>query len=240
MKVNDETLSAFLDYELPDTEMEQVRLALETDDELVMRLAELSEVDALLKQHANLIDQQPLSEALAKIVAKLQSNNVVQLSAWQRVKQSANKSLAIAASIAIVFGVGTARYMQTQSNPSLVAQNIATALDTQLSTDAITQANGATFKANLSFANLQGEFCRQYEVAVPANTNVAIACKTADGWQVKAQLQQGKSGNGSQYQTASSNAPLEQVIDQMISGAPLNAKQEQQAIAQQWKIKNNE
>ncbi len=239
MKITDETLSAFLDSELPENEMEQVRLALETDDELVMRLAELSEVDALLKQHASLIDQQPLSEALAKTVAKLQNNNLVQLSAWQRVKQAANKNLAIAASIAVVFGVGTTSYFQTQSNSSLVAQHIATALDTQLSTDEVTQADGTTFKASLSFANLQGELCRQYEVAAAAKSNVAIACKTADGWQVKTQFQQGKSDNGSQYQTASNNKPLEQVIDQMISGAPLNTNQEQQAIAQQWKIKNN-
>ena len=71
MNINDETLSAFLDSELSEHEMEQVRKALETDDELVMRLAELSEVDMLVKEHATSIDDAPLSDSLAKTVAKL-------------------------------------------------------------------------------------------------------------------------------------------------------------------------
>ena len=71
MNINDETLSAFLDSELSEHEMEQVRKALETDDELIMRLAELSEVDMRVKEHATSIDDAPLSDSLAKTVAKL-------------------------------------------------------------------------------------------------------------------------------------------------------------------------
>lgn len=240
MNINDETLSAFLDSELPEPEMEQVRLALESDDDLVMRLAELSEVDSLVKAHAQRIDEAPYSAALTQTMAKLEPNNVVQLSTWQRLKHSTNKGLAIAASIAIVFGIATTSYLQTQhqDNANLVATNIATALDTQLSTSAITQADGSVFKANLSFANNNDELCRQYEMSNNSNTQVAIACKTAQGWQVKAQLQQENSRNGSQYQTASKHAALDQMIDQMINGQPFNRNQEQQAIAQQWKIDN--
>jgi hypothetical protein len=238
MKINDETLSAFLDSELSETEMEQVRFALETDDDLVMRLAELSEVDSLVKAHAQQMDDQPYSAALSQTLAKLETNNVVQLSKWQQVKQATNKGLAIAASVAIVFGIATTSYLQTQDNPNLVAKNIATALDTQLSTDAMTQADGRVFKASLSFANHNNELCRQYEMTNENNTQVAIACKTAQGWQVKAQQQQDNSSNGAQYQTAAKHGALEQVIDQMINGQPLNRNQEQQAIAQQWEIDN--
>ncbi|WP_372762727.1 anti-sigma factor [Pseudoalteromonas sp.] len=241
MKISDETLSAFLDSELLETEMEQVRLALETDDDLVMRLAELSEVDSLVKAHAYSIDESPYSAALSQTMAKLETNNVVQLSAWQRLKHSTNKGLAIAASIAIVFGIATTSYLQTQyqGNANLVANNIATALDTQLSSDAITQADGSVFKANLSFANNNDQLCRQYEMSNNQHTQVAIACKTAQGWQVKAQLQQSNSSNGSQYQTASKHAALDDMIDQMINGQPLNRNQEQHAIAQQWHFENN-
>ena len=45
MKISDEMLSAFLDAELSEEDMEAVRCALETDDDLVMRLAELAQVD---------------------------------------------------------------------------------------------------------------------------------------------------------------------------------------------------
>ena len=45
MNISDAMLSGFLDAELPLEEMEQVRLTLETDDDLVMRMAELVQVD---------------------------------------------------------------------------------------------------------------------------------------------------------------------------------------------------
>ena len=165
MNINDETLSAFLDSELSEHEMEQVRKALETDDELVMRLAELSEVDMRVKEHATSIDDAPLSDSLAKTVAKLDTattkntsnSNVVTLTPWQRVKQSANKSLAIAASVAVVFGIAMTSYLQPNESQNLVASNIASALDTQLSSGEYKQSDGSVFSAQLSFNNQQGE-----------------------------------------------------------------------------------
>ena len=52
MKIDDQTLSAFLDSELSANEMEAIRNAIAEDEQLAFRLAELSEVDMLVKQHA--------------------------------------------------------------------------------------------------------------------------------------------------------------------------------------------
>lgn len=244
MNINDETLSAFLDSELSEHEMEQVRKALETDDELVMRLAELSEVDMRVKEHATSIDEVPLSDSLAKTVAKLDtptskstlSSNVVTLTPWQTVKQSANKSLAIAASVAVVFGIAMMSYLQPNESQNLVASNTALALDTQLSSGVFEQSNGSVFRAQLSFKNQQGELCRQYALSSNNTTQTSIACKTQNGWQIKAQTATQQSNNGAQYQTASNNNELDAVIDSMISGAPLDRAQEQQAINAKWQL----
>ena len=241
MNINDETLSAFLDSELSEHEMEQVRKALETDDELVMRLAELSEVDMRVKEHATSIDDAPLSESLAKTVAKLDTattkntlnSNVVTLTPWQRVKQSANKSLAIAA---VVFGIAMTSYLQPNESQNLVASNIASALDTQLSSGEYKQSDGSVFSAQLSFKNQQGELCRQYALSSNNTMQTSIACKTQSGWQIKAQTAAQQSDNGAQYQTASNNSELDAVIDSMISGAPLDRAQEQQAISAKWQL----
>ena len=56
MNISDDMLSGFLDAELPLEDMEQVRLALETDDNLVMRMAELAQVDQWVLKHAQQID----------------------------------------------------------------------------------------------------------------------------------------------------------------------------------------
>ena len=48
MKMTDETLSAFLDNELTDAEMEAVRDQIEKDPTLADRLAEMASVDAEL------------------------------------------------------------------------------------------------------------------------------------------------------------------------------------------------
>ena len=45
-----------------------------------------------------------------------------------------------------------------------------------------------------------------------------------------------QSNNGAQYQTASNNSELDAVIDSMISGAPLDRAQEQQAISAKWQL----
>lgn len=244
MNINDETLSAFLDSELSEHEMGQVRKALETDDELVMRLAELSEVDMRVKEHATSIDDAPLSDSLAKTVAKLDTattkntlnSNVVTLTPWQRVKQSANKSLAIAASVAVVFGIAMTSYLQPNESQNLVASNIASALNTQLSSGEYKQSDGSVFSAQLSFKNQQGELCRQYALSLNNTTQTSIACKTQSGWQIKAQTAVQQRDNGAQYQTASNNSELDAVIDSMISGAPLDRAQEQQAISAKWQL----
>ncbi|MBA6363688.1 hypothetical protein H4J42_08025, partial [Colwellia sp. BRX8-8] len=98
MKIDNEILSAFLDAELSEEAMEEVRCALETDDDLVMRLADLSQVDHWVDENAAIIDSTTmpdgillLAQTLDKKIAENKEDqtpeNVVSLSRWKSVNQ---------------------------------------------------------------------------------------------------------------------------------------------------------
>ncbi|WP_339721964.1 hypothetical protein [uncultured Paraglaciecola sp.] len=247
MKITDQMLSAFLDAELAPEEMEKVRLALETDDDLVMRMAELSQVDQWVVEHAQQIDHTPVP---AKIVALAQQidakhantdiptdNKVVQISKWQKVTSQISGPYSMAAGVALVVTVGMLSFSQ-QSNQTGLSQEVAAVLDNTLSGDTSYLAEGEAITAQLSFTNLQGQFCRQFQMVSNQGSSAQIACKHSAGWQVAVQSAVQGTQNSGDYQTASSNKQLDQMIDKMISGAPLDRAQEQQAIQLDWQSEN--
>lgn len=235
MNIDDRMLSAFLDAQLSEQDMESVRTALETDDSLVIRLAELSEVDSLVLAHAKAIDNMPLSGPLADTVKQLTpSNNIAQLNLFQRIKKSTHQSFAIAASIAVVFGVAIFSNKQMNTSDHYISAEVKSVLDNQLSTEMVTTKNGSIITSNLSFANQQGELCRLYNVKKVQNQQTAIACNTPQGWEIKVSTLQEFTGNSNDYQTASKNAVLDSYIDTVIKGQPFDRKQEQNAIELNW------
>ncbi|WP_158966188.1 anti-sigma factor [Paraglaciecola sp. L3A3] len=246
MKITDQMLSAFLDAELAPEDMEQVRLALETDDDLVMRMAELSQVDQWVVEHAQQIDQTPVP---AKIVALAQQidakhantelptdNKVVEISKWQKVTSQISTPYSMAAGVALVVAVGMLSISQQSKQTGLSAE-VAAVLDNTLSGDTRYLAEGEAVTAQLSFTNTERQFCRQYQMVSNQGSSAQIACKHSDGWQVAVQSAEQGTQNTGDYQTASSNKQLDQMIDKMISGAPLDRTQEQQAIQQDWQSK---
>jgi negative regulator of sigma E activity len=125
MKITDEKLSAFLDAELAPNEMEVIRLALEVDDNLVMRLAELSQVDQWVLENAEVIDAKPIPQALVDLAQQIdkrekvspEKSNVIQMSAWKKVTSKINTPMSVAAGVvlAITVGVATMNQQQEQS-----------------------------------------------------------------------------------------------------------------------------
>ena len=103
MKISDEQLSAFLDRELPDKEMIQIREALSVDLDLADRLAELAVTDELVRTHASTIDSVPIPDSITRL---LKTNKVVDLSWWRRTHQQITEHAALAASVALLLGLG--------------------------------------------------------------------------------------------------------------------------------------
>ncbi|SEL33210.1 hypothetical protein SAMN05216262_10965 [Colwellia chukchiensis] len=246
MNISDEMLSGFIDAELSEEDMEIVRLALETDDELVMRLADLAQADQWVAEHAAVIDQTPiptqlvhLAQAVDRQVASAQvteptssANNVVRLSHWRNVTKHLQKHVALAAGIAMVFGVGTVTLMQSQQ-PSLLSAGVIQALEQTPSGTTSSTATGVSIVANLSFTDHGGHYCRQFQHQNEQSASINIACKEGEQWQLKASKAIALPDNNA-YRTASHNGQLDDVIDTLISGEVMDRTQEQHAINNNW------
>jgi hypothetical protein len=247
MNISDDMLSGFLDAELASQDMELVRVALETDDDLVMRMAELSQVDQWVLEHAQQID---LTEVPKRLVALAQQldvkrnnhktaavNNVVHISAWGKWTADIKTPYAMAAGVALVASVAMLNLSQQTADLGF-STDIAAVLDTELSGETAYLEDGSTVKAQLSFANQQGQLCRQYQVASSDNRSTNIACKQISGWKLQVQHTDQSVAITGDYQTASRSQQLEEVIDVMIRGRALDRNQEQQAINNQWQFEN--
>ena len=257
MNISDETLSAFLDAELNEVELEEVRCALETDDELVMRLADLAQADQWVVDNAATIDQTPIADELLQLaqtidkkiangqlteqqpeqehISTTNANNVVSLSRWKSLTNSVQKHYALAAGIAMAFGVGTVTMMQTEQSATITA-GIAQVLDQVRSGEITTTEQGDTITANLSFTNQTGDYCRQFQQVGEQTASVNIACKENSQWQLKATEQVNVATNSQDYRVASNKAHLDSIIDTMIKGQAMDSKQEQQAISNNWTL----
>ncbi len=91
-------------------------------------------------------------------------NNVVQISAWKKWTADIKTPYAMAAGVALVASVAMLNLSQ-QTTDLGFSTDIAAVLDTELSGETAYLEDGSTVKAQLSFANQQGQLCRQYQVA---------------------------------------------------------------------------
>ncbi|MCF2949392.1 hypothetical protein L0668_14830 [Paraglaciecola aquimarina] len=241
MTISDQMLSAFLDAELSEAEMEQVRTALETNDELVLRLAELAEVDQWVVEYAEQIDATPIPNKLNQLADGIDSklardnqattSNVVQISKWKTASQSMRKYYQVAAGIAVVVGVGI---MTTLNSVETVSTEVAQVLDTAPSGSPRTLSDDSIVESQLSFASVQGQMCRQYQVTTGTNSRANIACKEAGEWQLKAQGAVSYIEPQAAYQAASNQNDLDTEIDKLIDGPAFDRAQEQAAINNNW------
>ncbi|WP_076419870.1 hypothetical protein [Colwellia sp. UCD-KL20] len=257
---SDETLSAFLDAELPEQQMEQIRAALLEDDNLANRLADLAMVDEVIANKYDQINQQPLPAAINELLAAIpedsapvesikaaeqytdkaqavnkanhtnNESNVVSL--WQRTKKSTNKPFAIAASVAVAAGLFATVF--TQSNTGNSWQEVVQILEQQTSGNEQVLANGQTIKTQLTFTNQQGDFCRQYDINNEQDIEHNIACRVNQQWELNLTVIEQKNTTQN-YQTATSTSLLREQIDSMAVGDFLDKKQEQQMINNRWK-----
>ncbi|XPF93599.1 anti-sigma factor family protein [Colwellia sp. RE-S-Sl-9] len=257
---SDETLSAFLDAELPEQQMERIRAALLEDDNLANRLADLAMVDEMIANEYDKINQQPLPAAINELLAAIpedsapvesikaaeqftdkaqaankanhtnNESNVVSL--WQRTKKSTNKPFAIAASVAVAAGLFATVF--TQSNTGNSWQEVVQILEQQTSGNEQVLSNGQTIKTQLTFTNQQGDFCRQYDINNEQDVEHSIACRVNQQWELNLTVIEQKHSTQN-YQTATSTSLLREQIDSMAVGDFLDKQQEQQFINNRWK-----
>jgi len=258
MTVSDEKLSAFLDAELPENEMEFIREQISEDETLANRLAELAMVDAQIAQHYSTIDARPLPDAIAKLLAAAPeiatpdvatpdvetpdvetnvSATIIPFPLWKKVQRGLQQHAAVAACTALVLGFGLAQLLPGNQDPSMGDWNaIAAALNATASGTEYTLADDKRIKPRLTFVNKQGHFCRQFRVSDLQSSSETIACRIGENWEPSVTIyKQGISPEGD-YQTATNDAAVfDQALDNMMHGDAFDAQTESTIIQRGWK-----
>lgn len=234
MNITDQTLSAFLDAELPEPEMQAVRECLRADPALSDRLAELAAVDSRLLRHYSTIDTQPLPASVTDTLAAgsdgsaiSSPDNVVAFPGWRRLRVAGAAVAAV-----LVLALAVAQLFDGGRNASW--QTVAQGLESVPSGKPVQLADGRTLTPRLTFRNRQGDYCRQFHLQGPAQASENIACRSRESWTLAAQTEVAPSPGNRGYQTASGGSVLDDTLDRMMAGGVIGPSQERQLIESGW------
>lgn len=240
MNLTDEQLSAFLDAELPEAEMQVIRDQLANDPALADRLATLAAVDHTLAGHYSAIDQQPLPAAVTELLEPepAASAKVVDLPRWRRARAFVQQRVGTAVAAALVLGFGLAQLgKDVPVSGEQGWHQVAQALEVLPSGETQTLATGEQLTPRLTFANPAGEFCRQFQLQGPDRATENIACRSGEpgmNWTQVATVKVPKR-DANRYQTASGGSVLDAVLDRMIEGEVMNPAREQELLSDGWR-----
>jgi len=243
--ISDESLSAFMDNELPPAHMEHIMEQLAHDDALADRFDTLMLAESQRKKALNAIDEEPMSVGLQQLIKQLetptQSAKIIPFT--QRLKMYTPRfTTAVAASFAALFGfVLSYGLQQPHVDSSGINTQIVQQLETTVSGKKYMFANQAVI-LRASFKNNMGKICRQYRTR--ETTNIAaekvvhvtdnIACRNDMGhWQLNAKIPL-PIMNESEYQTATNHSALDAILDQMGAGDFFTKAQEQLSVDNGW------
>ncbi|WP_373188117.1 anti-sigma factor [Halopseudomonas sp.] len=247
MNITDETLSAYLDAELPDEEMQAVSEALQVDPELSDRLADLAQVDRHLYSHYAVIDDHPLPEELIALLAQsgkdrgaspqssTESDRVLPFSKSARKQRSSVKYPGFAVAAALLMAIGLFQLMGSESENSWA--DVAALLESVPSGAAYSLNDGRLLTPRLTFINQQGEYCRQYQLLGTGQDVETIACRSGESWERVATVEVETVSTAGGYETASGGSVLDAELDRMMSGPALTLLQEHQALTVGWSEK---
>lgn len=239
MNMKDETLSAFLDNELTDAEMEAVRDQLEQDPTLSDRLAEIASVDAELQAHYGSIDDRPMPAAITRMLEESASrsaapaqDNVVTFPWWRRLPGHTGKAIAAA----VIAGVALTQWLVVATDGDPMSPAVANFLDSQPSGEVYEVDDHTSMTPRLTFQGQDGQWCRQFRMETQGTASEQIACRTGAGsWALVASAKTEPSLAPDVYQTASGGSALDQELDQMMTSPPIGPNEERMLLKQKWR-----
>lgn len=237
MSLNDETLSAFLDGELTETEMRDVRAALANEPALAERLASLALAEGLVVRQARALDDSPLPQAVLDLLREEEAEGkVVSLRPALRMRRFA-LPMTLAASLALLIGFGAGYFVRGPSPGTGIADMaaIAPALDSALSGEEVTlaRADEAKLLARMSFLDPDGRYCRQFQVSGEEGRSENVACLDEGGWTLVASVRLSVD-NAADYRPAAGNAMLDGILDTWMAGGALSLEDERRLVEEGW------
>ena len=225
MSITDETLIAYVDGELSESERLKIDSAVAADPALQERLEKHRRFRARMGgAFAGVLDE-PVPE---RLVEAAKPSNVV------RFPDRGGPSLpwiAMAASLAVgvIAGSSIPRFQQPAIGSDMVAHGqLAHALEKQLASN---PGKDEAVRVGLTFRGADG-YCRTFTEKRLAG----LACREGDSWKVHLAVAQ-QDGPGGEYRPAASETPpaVLEAAQTLMVGEPLDAKAEAAAQAKGWR-----
>jgi hypothetical protein len=240
MTFSDETVMAYVDGELDDATRTAVESALATDADLAQRVARHRELRARLHSEFDPVLREPIPEQLLATAkgtsAKPHTANVIALTRIRARHWAWPQWGALAASFVLIAPLlrhkPTAGPLDIREGKVLASGALAQALSEQLASN---QIGDAPMHVGVSFLSRDGDYCRTF-VFRDKSAVAGLACRDGESWRLKVlETTRPTSGSG-EYQPAASGLPpaIEQSVEELIVGDPLDAKAEAAAGGNGW------
>ena len=253
MTIPDETLMAFTDGELDDSQRKIVEAALRDDPEIRRRVAQHTALrDAVQQAYAAAVDE-PVPDRLLNAVRQpvaATGDKVISLSAartgkataaqdvdarWRRrTMGSMAATLLLGLSLGYVAWHGSASLLKSTAGGGLLANgDLAGALSNQLSAD---RPASRVATIGFSFRSKSGVYCRTFVIS-GRESNSGLACKAGENWEIQVLARSSSAtDNESAYRTAASpdSPTILSAVESLIQGEPLDQAAEIAARREGW------
>ncbi|MGB9330510.1 MAG: hypothetical protein WCB10_07055 [Steroidobacteraceae bacterium] len=245
MTFSDETVMAYVDGELDDATRAALEVAMATDSDLAERVARERRLRARLHSEFDPVLREPIPERLLAATkgssAKGPTGNIIWLKRIPARHWSWPQWGAVAASL--ILGVLIAPLLRHEPTGGplgirdgtvLASAALAHALSEQLASN---QVANAPVHVGVSFLSRNGDYCRTFMLR-DKSAVAGLACREGGSWRLQAFAATDRATSGSaEYQPAASSLPpaIEQSVDALIVGAPLDAKGEAAARDKGWR-----
>lgn len=242
MTPTDAQLSAFLDGELSEREMQAVEKAINKNPELAARLELLSIVDEQLRSAFAPVLDEPIPDSVLGLLDDVENetpSNVIGFSARTERKNIWQLPAAIAASLMVGFFASQALNQRSDytGNDGLSVGSLSqdSPVFTALSSQFSGQKN-EEIEIILSFQSHEGNYCREF---TSANSR-GLACRDGGNWNIISQIYAPSPDSASHYATASAQSleAFDALIEGLMDGEILDSGQERNLINSQWRLSN--
>jgi len=237
MTYTNEKLSAFLDGELPDSEMQAIEKAIHSDSALAERLEDLANIDRQLRQTFEPVLNEPIPGAVLSLLDETEEqtpSNLISFAAQKKFRKTWQLPAAIAASLMVGFFVsevynqaGSGNGEFTATGPVPETSQLFAALSSLVSGQKL-----GDIEPVLSFISTAGEYCREFT----ATFSRGLACRNGRGWHVVSQIYTAKANSEDGYSTASAQSfeAFDALVDNLITGETLSQLHEERLIKSKW------
>lgn len=249
MTYTNEQLNAFLDNELEQGLMSEIREAIALDPALAQRFEDVAIADSAIRSVYSAIDTKPIPQSLVNLLSDSRNDQSHKNSIpWiHQVWQSSTRTMVAASfgvltlvAIVSLFSISLAPTAQTKltAGPVSIKSDLHTALSTVPSaiSSEMTKKEHGVITPVLTFLDHQDRFCREFKLQSTQSESRSVACYQDNQWRIELSIPDNISENQNKYRLASSITPsaLENVVNGMIVGDPISSAEEIRLIGNKW------